>query len=142
VRLRVNQVKAVDEDLLPIAHAPRHARNIVTEACARWDLVHLLGPATLIISELVSNVIDHAHTFMTVHVAVHGSCLYLSVLDGSGTPPVLRRGNSPSTLGGRGLHLVAAVSSAWGYIAEDSGKTVWATLALDPSDGTNGAYSR
>jgi two-component sensor histidine kinase len=138
----VIQVKAVDEDLLPIAHTPRQARNIVTEACARWDVDHLVGPATLIISELVTNVIDHAHTMTTVHVALHGSCLYLSIQDGSTTPPALRRGDSPSARGGRGLQLVAAVSIAWGYTAEDGGKTVWATLALDLTSGHHTAHRR
>ena len=123
--------EAVVEDLLPIAYTPRHARNIVTGACVRWDLSELIAPATLIISELVSNVVDHAHTMMTLTVALRGAHLYLAVHDGSSTPPILNGDTGHSAAGGRGLQLVAAASTAWGYVAEDGGKTVWATLALD-----------
>jgi two-component sensor histidine kinase len=120
----------VVEDLLPVTGAPRHARNLVTDACLRWDLTHLIPPATLIISELVSNVIDHAHTIMTLEVSLRTSQLYLAVCDGSSKPPVLGRYSNPPREG-RGLHLVTAFSTAWGVIAEKGGKTVWATLALD-----------
>ena len=82
----VNRDEPVVEDLLPIAHTPRHARNIVTEACLRWDLAHLITPATLIVSELVSNVVEHARTMMTLTVALRGAHLYLAVYEGSSTP--------------------------------------------------------
>jgi two-component sensor histidine kinase len=121
----------VVEDLRPIVHTPRRARDIITEACLRWDLDRLIAPATLIVSELVSNVVEHAGTMMTLKVALRSADLYLGVQDGDSTPPVLNRGTRHSTPGGRGLHLVAAVSSAWGYVAEEGGKTVWATLALN-----------
>jgi anti-sigma regulatory factor (Ser/Thr protein kinase) len=127
----VNRDEPVVEDLLPIAHTPRHARNIVTEACLRWDLAHLITPATLIVSELVSNVVVHARTMMTLTVALRSAHLYLAVQDGSSTPPVLNGDTRYSTPGGRGLLLVAAASAAWGYVADEGGKTVWATLAVN-----------
>ncbi|WP_433796561.1 ATP-binding protein [Actinoplanes sp. CA-252034] len=120
---------ALVESLPPLPGAPRHARDLVTEACVRWDLGHLTGPATLITSELVSNVLDHAHTTMTLHIALRPACLYLAVEDGSASPPAPVR--HPSTgPAGRGLHLVEAVSTTWGYSLGAGGKTVWATLSL------------
>ena len=121
----------VVEALLPVAGAPRRARDLVTEACVRSNLARLIPAATVIISELVSNVIDHAHTMMTVEVALRPSQLYLAVHDGSSAPPVLRRADDVQSHDGRGLHLVAAFSTAWGHTAEGSGKTVWATVAVD-----------
>lgn len=120
----------VVEDLMPVVGAPRHARDLVTEACVRSNLARLIPAATVIISELVSNVIDHAHTVMTVEVALRPALLYLAVHDGSSAPPVLRRGDDVSSRDGRGLHLVAAFSTEWGHIAEGSGKAVWATVAV------------
>ena len=118
----------VTEELLPIRHAARHARDIVTEACLMWDLGHLTGTATLIVSELVSNVVDHAHTMMTLEVAVHPGHLRLTVHDGSDQPPVLRA-RELTQPGGLGLRLVEANSTAWGCAAEPGGKAVWATLS-------------
>ena len=121
------------EDLLPVSQAPRHARNIVTEACLRWGLAHLLGPAALVISELVSNAVDHAHTLMTVEVARRGSDLYLAVHDGASAPPVVREvADRMLPLRGRGLMLVAAAATTWGCDHREGGKTVWATIAFDP----------
>jgi two-component sensor histidine kinase len=121
----------VVEDLLPVAGSPRHARDLVTEACVRSNLTRLIPAATVIISELVSNVIDHAHTIMTVEVALRPSQLYLAVHDGSSAPPVLRRSDDVPSRAGRGLRLVAAFSTAWGHLAEGNGKAVWATVAMD-----------
>ncbi len=128
------------EELLPVAGSSRRARDVVTDVCLRWDFAHLVAPATLIISELVSNAADHAHTLMTIEAAVQGSCLYLAVHDGSSAPPVLRAGNDEAKdARGHGLQLVAAFSSAWGYVADTDGKTVWATLAL--TTGLDGGRS-
>ncbi len=115
--------RAVDEDLLPAQGAPRHARDVVTDACVSWNLAHLIPPATLVISEFVSNVVDHAHTMMTIQVAVRDCCLYLAVHDGGSLPPTPRQQHENSSAGGRGLQLVAAVSTQWGYVANKHGKT-------------------
>ncbi|MDI6103437.1 ATP-binding protein [Actinoplanes sp. NEAU-A12] len=121
------------EDLLPVTQAARHARDVVTEACVRWDLDHLTGPATLIVSELVSNVVDHAHTMMTLEISRHDSFVCLTVRDGSSAPPIPRRDSDTTTPGGFGLRLVAFSSADWGWRPEPGGKAVWATLALDES---------
>jgi hypothetical protein len=67
--------RAVLEELLPVPGASRRARNVVTDACLRWDLPNVVGAAAIIISELVSNVVDHAHTVMTIEVAHRDSHL-------------------------------------------------------------------
>jgi hypothetical protein len=132
--------RAVVEQLLPVSGAPRHARTVVTDACLRWDLPDLVGPAALIISELVSNVVDHAHTMMTIEVAHRDSHLYLAVHDGAGAPAVLRELAGDLALRGRGLMLVAAAATTWGYDHREDGKTVWATVALLPDAGGSGWF--
>ena len=56
---------------------------MATEACLRWDLPHLIAPASLIASELVSNVVDHAHTMMTLRLSLRQRFLTSPSADGS-----------------------------------------------------------
>jgi len=51
----------------------------------------------------------------------------VEVSDASLMPPVLRRA-LPEELGGRGLAIVAALVTSWGFEQHDHGKTVWAEL--------------
>ncbi|GID28467.1 ATP-binding protein [Paractinoplanes brasiliensis] len=121
-------VLALSDDLLPIRGAARHARDLTTEACLRWDLPNLVGPACLIATELVSNVIDHAHTMMTLNVSLRSRYLHIAVRDGSPEqvgPPI---GPPPATGRGRGLLLVDATAQTWGCVPSADGKVVWASL--------------
>jgi hypothetical protein len=45
----------VHELILPVPGAARRARDIVTEACARWDFPRLTAHAALIVTELVTS---------------------------------------------------------------------------------------
>lgn len=100
-------------------------------ACLRWDFPDLVAPATLIVSELVANVVDHAHTMMTLTVAHRGSHLHLAVHDGASAPSVARTSAGGAVaLRGRGLLLVQGTAATWGCDREGDGKIVWATLAL------------
>jgi hypothetical protein len=116
------------DDLLPIAGAPRQARNVATEACLRWDLPALVGPASLIASELASNVVDHANTMATLRISLRRRFVTIAVRDGSTQQP--RRVN-PGPAGGRGLLLVEAMAHSWGWLPVDGGKVVWASLSRD-----------
>ncbi|MFI2277952.1 MULTISPECIES: ATP-binding protein [Catenuloplanes] len=122
----------VTQDLFPLAGASRIARGIVTEACLRWDLPQAVAPAALIVSELVGNVVDHAHTIMTLEITLFPGRLLLSMRDGSRLPPVPRQGMTATSARGRGLLLIEAVSTDWGYRLDAAGKTVWAALEITP----------
>jgi len=119
---------ALSDELLPVAGAPRHARNVATDACLRWDLPELVGPASLIVSELISNVIDHAGTMATLNLSLRSRYLTISVRDGSAAEPVPSQQVSVTEHGGRGLLLVESMSHSWGWLPTDGGKVVWATL--------------
>ena len=121
---------SVSEELLPISGAARHARNVTTEACLRWDLPQLVAPASLVASELVSNVVDHAHTMMTLRLSLRSRFLNIAVRDGSPVEPEVSAGPpAPDGPGGRGLLLVRATAKSWGWLPTDGGKVVWAALA-------------
>lgn len=117
----------VSDDLLPVAGAARRARDIATEACARWDLPHLVGPASVVAGELVTNGSVHAGTMMTLRLSVSERYLHIAVRDGSAAEPMLTRASTHAT-SGRGLGLVRAIAESWGHLPTDGGKVVWAAL--------------
>jgi anti-anti-sigma factor len=123
------EVPSISDDLLPVAGAVRHARNLVTEACLAWDLPELVGPASLVVSELVSNAVEHAGTMMTVRITRRNRYVHIAVRDGSAEEPI---SGSPGGLSdrGRGLLLVSTVAAHWGSLPSQDGKVVWATLAV------------
>jgi hypothetical protein len=116
----------VYDDLLPVSGASRRARELVTEACLRWDLPDLIGPACIVASELVNNAVEHAGTMLRVRITLRRRHLHVAVSDGSGAPPVL--GRSARGNGGRGLRLVDAIANSWGHLPTGDGKVVWAAL--------------
>jgi anti-anti-sigma regulatory factor len=120
---------SISEELLPVSGSTRHARDVVTEACMRWDLPGLVAPASLIVTELVANVVDHAHTMMTLRLSVRPRYLNLAVRDGSHDPPLAAIPAHPEAKRGRGLLLVNELAYRWGYLpAHHGGKVVWAAL--------------
>ncbi|MEU6078580.1 ATP-binding protein [Micromonospora sp. NPDC047074] len=120
-------VPRLRERLEPVAEACRRARELVGDACARWRLPEAAGPASLVLSELVGNVVRHAGTPMQVTLTLRRPYLHLAVADGSGVPA--RIGSpDPRAEGGRGLMLVRAVAQRWGSAPAGHGKVVWATL--------------
>jgi anti-anti-sigma regulatory factor len=126
---RVSQPWVTDE-LLPVRGAARYARDLATDTCVRWDLPHLVWPASLVASEFVSNAVQHANTMTTLRLTVSKRYLHIAVRDGSTAEPVLRRPPGDDPAGGRGLMLVDTLAAHWGSLPIDGGKVVWATLAL------------
>ncbi|MFC7963631.1 ATP-binding protein [Streptomyces cinereoruber] len=109
------------------------ARRLVRTALTVWGLEPLAGNATLVVSELVANAIDHGrHTSFRVIVsrpAVSG--VRLGVVDRSRALPVLGTGADDRGRGrgrGRGLILVDALADEWGTEQYRWGKQVWAEL--------------
>ncbi|RZU46620.1 anti-anti-sigma factor [Krasilnikovia cinnamomea] len=121
------------DTLLPVAGTSARARDLATEACARWGLPHLLGPACLIAGELATNAAVHAGTLAAIRFSVGRRFLLISVQDGSTTEP--RPDTTPPQDPGarRGLLLVDATAHRWGCHPREDGKVVWASLRLrDP----------
>jgi hypothetical protein len=115
--------------LEPMVGTARRARELVTEACVRWDCPELAGPACIVLTEMVNNVVAHARTPMTVLLARQGDRMSVAVRDGSPTAPRFTGEPVPPTSpGGRGLLLIDSVSSRWGHLDVPGGKVVWALL--------------
>jgi anti-sigma regulatory factor (Ser/Thr protein kinase) len=108
--------------------APRAARHFIGDVLKQWGFSRkLLDDAQLVLSELATNAVIHARSPFSVLVRSDDSRLRLAVQDSSRVMPTCRFG-LPKGMPGRGLHVVAALSSAWGVDATSDGKAVWAEL--------------
>ena len=117
-------------ELEPALGAARRSRELITEACGRWDRPELAGPACIVVTELVNNVVVHARTPMVVLVAAHGGGMSVAVRDYSPVEPVYSGSPVPVTsYGGRGMLLIDSVADRWGCLPVSDGKVVWALLA-------------
>ncbi len=88
--------------------------------------------AVLVISELLSNAILHAYPLpgenLRVTWDVDGSSVEVAVSDGGSSTRPHAGQASVSSLGGRGLSIVAHLCEAWGVRTDEAGLTVWAVL--------------
>ncbi|WP_229068034.1 ATP-binding protein [Actinoplanes sp. DH11] len=125
--------------LAPDPDAPSAARNLVSDACLSWGLTPLLHRSRLVMSELVSNAVEHAGTEIRVSVTRRGPGLHLSVADDDPALPRMLdrtarpRPDVPLDERGHGLRTVQETAAAWGTVPGDGGKVVWATVRPEPS---------
>lgn len=119
--------------LPPTLQAATVARTVATDAIHRWELDHLRPAVELVIAELVSNAIRHAGTSFGISLIQLDGTIRIAVWDASPHPPTPKRhSNDEASLlaaGGRGLHLVEAFASTWGYVTAPEEKVVWAWIA-------------
>jgi CheY-like chemotaxis protein len=105
------------------------ARAFVELTLTEWNSGVDTDDALIVASELVTNAIIHGHSACDLQLSITRNAVRIEAHDGGGgTPDPM----APSTNGthGRGLHIVAALTNAWGI--EDiptGGKIVWAELA-------------
>ncbi|MFJ9543928.1 SpoIIE family protein phosphatase [Streptomyces sp. NPDC101225] len=106
-------------------------RTTVTRQLSLWGLEEAAFATELIVSELVTNAIRYAGGPVGLRL-IRDASLICEVTDPSNTQPRLRRARTTDE-GGRGLFLVAQLSSRWGSRYGRRGKTVWAEQPLGPS---------
>ncbi len=101
-------------DLPTVARSVPAARHVTLELLSPWGIEHCRDDAALVITELVTNVVDHVRgqTSIVVELTFSDGWLRISIADGSAVRPVVRElcGHQPR---GRGMHLVAAVAERW-----------------------------
>ncbi|OIJ98509.1 hypothetical protein BIV23_29585 [Streptomyces monashensis] len=100
------------------------ARRRAARQLSIWGLRDAADSTELIVSELVTNAIRHAHPPIQLRL-IHDTALICEVSDASSTTPHLRRARVLDE-GGRGLFLVGQVAERWGTRHTATGKTVWA----------------
>jgi anti-sigma regulatory factor (Ser/Thr protein kinase) len=106
-----------------VSDARMHLRQVLTDQDP--DLIDV---AELLTSELATNAIRHGASGFELKIEVRRR-IRVEVRDtGGGHPAVVCAG--PHDRSGRGLGIVAALSSAWGVIPSPEGKTVWYELPV------------
>ncbi|GGX75128.1 ATPase [Streptomyces minutiscleroticus] len=105
-------------------------RRIVSAQLRYWQLDPLIDRAALGVTELLTNVHEHARPdkSCTVQIELLLDRLTVSVRDNDPRLPEVADTDLFAT-GGRGLAMVAAVAESWGARPDGvSGKVVWFTL--------------
>lgn len=117
----------VRRDSIPAAR--RHVRTVLIG----WKLGELVDDASLIASELTTNVISHAKgtgDYFELGLRRRNGVLILEVADSyQWQMPELRKPTDDET-SGRGLFIVDALAEQWGVRPRNPGKTVWAHLSI------------
>ena len=120
--------------LLPCAPASvsEARRRLTDELSAAGVFGQAVSDAALVITELLSNSIQHAWPLpgeqLQVAWLVDQGCVQLAVRDGGGPTQPQQHYPAGSALGGRGLGIVDRLSQEWGIRRDGTGQTVWAVL--------------
>ncbi|MEV0995007.1 ATP-binding protein [Nonomuraea sp. NPDC050202] len=105
------------------------ARRFVDQTLASWGTLEHAFDAQLVVSELVTNAMRHGGGAAQLRLLSHEAELACVVTDHSHTVPVTAAPDVFSEYG-RGLRLVDALCTAWGWLSpEGTRKVVWAIIA-------------
>ncbi|NKZ04930.1 ATP-binding protein [Actinomadura latina] len=129
-----------------LPHAPSSVavarRRLSSELAGSGVYESVVDDASVIVSELISNALRHARPLPSGQVKLcwlrRGDLLELEVSDGGAMTEPRRGPGTLSSLGGRGLGIVEALSDGWGVRHEDGSTTVWAVLRTPRSGAENG----
>ena len=132
--------RGVDTVHEPVPTSPAQIRRGLRAVLAQWGVpAEVAEKALMVVEELVANAVDHARTpfRLTVdHVPGDesaglegdGPSLRIVVRDQCARPLDVRPFSAHASRG-RGLHLIEALTSRWGWDQTSAGKAVWAVLA-------------
>lgn len=125
--------------LRAVGASPGIARDFTSATLRSWGLADLSDDATVIVSELVTNAIRHGLTTafasaddrpIRLTLVRHGRLVVCIVADTNRQEPSVRP-PCDAAENGRGLHVIEALSRAWGWTPLPGvGKAVWAALAI------------
>jgi anti-sigma regulatory factor (Ser/Thr protein kinase) len=104
------------------------ARRFVRTALTDLDAPEACDDAVALVSELATNAVIHARTVYTIVVSRDANSARVGVHDLSTVVP-RQRASGSDALTGRGLRLVASISSDWGVDLVTRGKGVWFTVS-------------
>jgi anti-sigma regulatory factor (Ser/Thr protein kinase) len=116
------------------ATGARLARHRLADELADVVPPALLADLVAVLAELVGNAVRHADPLpggvvrvaWRLRPAANGQTVQLRVTDGGSATGPLIRPSTPGSVDGRGLHIVAGLSSRWGVERDGLGQSVWA----------------
>jgi anti-sigma regulatory factor (Ser/Thr protein kinase) len=110
-RLPDGPLATVNTDLPAVPESVPEGRAFLGKALTAWDCVRAADDARLLLSEVLTNAVQHAQGPISPHL-----------------PQPRTAGEDEES--GRGLILVRALADNWGVRPTDAGKTTWFTLKL------------
>jgi serine phosphatase RsbU (regulator of sigma subunit)/anti-sigma regulatory factor (Ser/Thr protein kinase) len=115
--------------LTPTLEAARAARRFVRANLESWGLGEFADPVHSIVSELVTNAVQHAKTDLDLRLRHRAGTMLVEVADRDGR--LVRP--TPASAGDehhRGLMIVSTLAARWGVRPTDTGKIVWAEVPV------------
>ncbi|WP_375503747.1 SpoIIE family protein phosphatase [uncultured Jatrophihabitans sp.] len=109
-------------------------RGDVRRALLDWNLGTLEHSATLVVSELVTNIVRHTQCPGTVQVQPLRTGIRILASDDDNRLPDLDLLPDDVSTHGRGLFIVRAVADRWGVQLNSAGKTIWVELQLEQAN--------
>lgn len=123
-------------DLPPEIESPGIARNVTKATLVRWSLGEFYDDAAVVVSELVTNAIRYglstgsASSALRLVLVRYERQLVCMVTDPADTAPRMQEPDWVAETG-RGLHIIEAMSRAWGWTPLlGGGKAVWASFTI------------
>jgi len=116
--------------------AAAEARAFAQATLESWRAAEaVIGDALVVVSELVSNAVEHGGGDPVLELLRRGQRVMLRVSDDDPQPPRLQRldVNAPR---GRGLVIIEAMADRWGHELDAGRKWVWAELSLEAAKAT------
>ncbi|MCD7442379.1 PAS domain S-box protein [Streptomyces lincolnensis] len=120
---------SVTTDLRACPESVPEGRAFLSKALTSWDCDQKADDTCLLVSELLTNAVQHTQGPITLHACRTAAELTVEVSDGSPHLPEPRRADDDEE-SGRGLNLVRLLADDWGVRPTDQGKTTWFTLRL------------
>lgn len=111
-------------DLPGTADGVAIARNHVRSALQSHD-PDIVDTVSLLVSELVTNALLHADSRPRLRIEHSADSVRVTVDDQSNNSPEVRHPSPTDGKRGRGLLLVDALASSWGWEPRAVGKCVW-----------------
>jgi anti-sigma regulatory factor (Ser/Thr protein kinase) len=121
--------------LPPHPIAAEQARALVRLASTYWDVRDIIDDVLIVVVELVTNAAKSGEVF-ELAVSCQAGAVLIEVWDSSEAAPDRQR-QSVDRVDGRGLLLVEACSTDWGWRLEArGGKTVWSIVGAPEASPT------
>jgi hypothetical protein len=112
----------------PTVDSPGLARHMVMEVLRSWGSDEdLVDDASIVVTELASNAVLHVGKPYSVELSAETSGFRISVKDSSQAVPNAYGRTSKKS--GRGMTIVAALSTCWGVNVSADSKTIWAEFS-------------
>jgi anti-sigma regulatory factor (Ser/Thr protein kinase) len=133
----------------PLLSAASNARAHTRAVLAEWGLAELSETAELLVSEIATNALRASRALRQplpspVHLWLRAGRpgLVVTVWDADPQPPI-RRQADPDAVSGRGLTIVQALSSRWGWYEhrDMGGKCVWCEIQTQSQPVQHSAVS-